>query len=52
MFTLSIALLALGIIFAAFGFLGVAGYSAIVGSVLLFAMSAVSMVVYWRRRPA
>lgn len=52
MFMLSIALLALAIIFAAFGILGVAGYIAIVGSVALLLMSAASMFAYWRRRPA
>ena len=51
MFTLSIALLALALILAAFGLLGVAGVSTIVASVMLFLMAAASMVIYWRRRP-
>lgn len=50
MFTLSIALLALGVILG-FGILGVAGSSALVGSVVLLLAAALSMVVYWRRRP-
>ena len=52
MFTLSIALLALGIICAAFGVLGVAGNFAIVAAVVLLLLSGGSMVAYWRRRPA
>ena len=52
MFTLSIALLALALVAAAFGFLAGAGGAAIVASVVLLAMSATSMVAYWRRRPA
>ena len=51
MFTLSIALLALAVVFGLFGLLGVAGTSAVVGSAVLFAMAAGSMLVYWRRRP-
>jgi len=52
MFTLSIALLALGIICAAFGVLGVAGKLAIFASVALLLMAGFSMFTYWRRRPA
>lgn len=52
MFTLSIALLALAVICAAFGILGVAGKMAIVASVGLLAMAGGSMFAYWRRRPA
>ncbi len=52
MFTLSIALLALAVICAAFGVLGVAGKAAIVFSVGFLLMSGLSMFVYWRRRPA
>ena len=51
MFALSIALLALALIFAGFGVLGVAGAGTIVVSVVLLLMAATSMVVYWRRRP-
>lgn len=52
MFTLSIALLALAVIFAAFGVLGVAGPLVIVAAVGLLLMAGASMVAYWRRRPA
>lgn len=51
MFTLSIALLALGLILALFGLLGVAGTSAIVASVVFVLLAAGSMLAYWRRRP-
>jgi hypothetical protein len=51
MFTLSIALFALAIIFAAFGVLGVAGKMAIVASVGLLLMAGFSMFKYWQRRP-
>lgn len=51
MFTLSIALLALALILAAFGVLGVAGAATIVASVVLLLMAATAMVAYWRRRP-
>jgi hypothetical protein len=52
MFALSTALLALAIICAAFGVLGVAGKMAIFASVALLLMAAFSMFTYWRRRPA
>ena len=52
MFTLSIALLALAVIFAVFGVLGVAGNTVIVAAVVLLMVSGASMFAYWRRRPA
>lgn len=52
MFMLSIALLALAVIFALFGVLGVAGHNALIMSVVLLAMAVGSMIAYWRRRDA
>jgi len=51
MFTLSIALLGLALIFFIFGALGVAGANALVASVVLLFGAWMSMVAYWRRRP-
>jgi len=51
MFTLSIALLGLGLILGAFGVLGVAGVNAIIASVVVLLAAWFSMVAYWHRRP-
>lgn len=50
MFMLSTALLALAVIFALFGLLGVAGSSALIVSAVLLLMAVASMIAYWRRR--
>ena len=52
MFTLSIALLAFALILGAFGVLGVAGGNAIAASLVLLLCAVISMVAFWRRRPA
>jgi uncharacterized membrane protein YtjA (UPF0391 family) len=52
MFTLSIAFLALALIAGMFAFLGVAGGSAIVAMSIAATLAVISMISYWRRRPA
>jgi hypothetical protein len=52
MFTLSIALFAFALILGAFGVLGVAGGNAIAASLVLLLCAGISMVAFWRRRPA
>jgi len=44
--------LALALICAAFGILGVAGKMAIIAAVGLLLIAGFSMFIYWRRRPA